>query len=131
MRRTSLNASVIIVTCPGVCRISTGYEATDNIRGIPYGVQTTAALGGGSPRFVASASAARCASYLALNSGLSSNGVAGGGAIFGSTPRPPVSGAHAPARFGVADCARGASCQASAATTMTVAAELRMRIGLG
>ena len=59
MRRTSLNASVTIVICPGVCRISIGYVATDIIRGMPYGEQSTAALAGGSPRLVASASAWR------------------------------------------------------------------------
>src|SRR5215831_4731309 len=97
----------MIVICPGVSRISIGYDATESIRGMPYGVQMTAALGGGSSRFVASASAARWASYLALYSPLRSSGVAAGGRIFGSTPRPPCSGAQAPIRLGAADWAWG------------------------
>src|SRR5262245_47306807 len=95
----------MIVTCPGVCRISTGYEATDIMRGIPYGMHDTAALGGGSPRLVASASAARCASYFFAYSGLRTSGPAGGGASAALAPRPPVKGAHAPSNPGFAeDC---------------------------
>src|SRR5688572_15843658 len=74
---------------------------------MPYGLQSTAALAGGSPRRVASASAARRASYAFAYSGLRTIGPAGGGASFGSTPRPAPIGAQAPLRFGgLVDCAR-------------------------
>src|SRR6185503_15081784 len=99
-RRTSLNASAMIVNCPGVSRISTGYEATAIMRGIPYGAQATEALAGGSPRFVASASAARCARYSLAYAGLRTTGPAGGGATAGSAPRPEPNGAHTPVRLG-------------------------------
>src|SRR5688572_21275038 len=99
MRRTSLNASVIIVICPAVCRISTGYDATDIMRGMPYGAQPTAALGSGSPRFVASASATRRASYAFAYSGFKTSGVAGGGAPTAfAAPRPAPNGTHTPER---------------------------------
>src|SRR5687767_2379443 len=105
MRRTSLKASVTIVTWPGVRRISTGYDATAIIRGKPYGRQCTASLAGGSPRFVASASAARWASKALAYGCLSTIGVAGGGTSFGSRPRPPPSGTQEPPMSGVRDCA--------------------------
>src|SRR4051812_22008229 len=133
MRRTSLNASVTIVICPGVGRISIGYSATDIMRGMPYGTHATAPLAIGSPLAAASASALRFASNGAAYCGLNSIGVAGGGAS-GSTAagpelvegRPPRYGAQTPLRSTSADAVAAASAIASAATNVFTGA-LRSR----
>src|SRR6187402_1643494 len=80
--------------------ISSGYSATDIMRGIPYGMQSTAGVASGSPRLVAASSAARRSSQDVLYVPFSRIGVAGGAANFGSAPRPPRYGAHAPDRSG-------------------------------
>src|SRR6185503_12627167 len=129
-RRTSLNASAMIVNCPGVSRISTGYEATAIMRGIPYGAQATEALAGGSPRFVASASAARCARYSLAYAGLSTTGPAGGGATAGSAPRPAPNGAHTPVMPGRAWLcpAAGDATAIAHSTTPTTQTRIRERV---
>src|SRR5215831_5864849 len=99
MRRTSLKASVTIVICPGVGRISIGYSATAIIRGMPYGTQATALPAMGSPRAAASASILRRASYGAAYCGLSASGV-GGGLSAVSATLAPLDGAHTPVRSG-------------------------------
>src|SRR5687768_16017150 len=97
---------------------------------MPYGLQSTAALAGGAPRLVASASATRRASYAFAYSALRTIGPAGGGANFGSTPRPAPIGTHAPIRLGVlVDCARTmrpAPCDASRAAAV-VTIPIRMK----
>src|SRR5690242_1861404 len=66
------------------------------MRGIPYGRHDTAGVAFGCPRLVASASAFRRASTAFWYSGFRVIGVGPGGAIFGSTPRPPPFGTEAP-----------------------------------
>src|SRR5215204_6062990 len=101
----------MIVICAGLWIISAGYNATAIIRGKPYGTHCTAAVPSGSPRFVASSSAARRASYGFAYSGFSTIGVGGGGFNFGSAPRPARYGAHTPDRPGGVEAA---TCPASA-----------------
>src|SRR5215213_5707046 len=86
-------------------------------------MHNTAADAGGSPRFVASASAARRASNALAYAGLSTIGLAGGGASFASTPRPPPSGTQAPVRLAeLFDCASPVMPGASVRTVRTAAA---------
>src|SRR5688572_11755871 len=96
---------------------------------MPYGRQSTAGVAGGCPFFVASASAARRASTVFWKSGFITMGVAGGGAIFGSAPRPPPIGTQAPLMFRPAvDCARVTGVSAAAPNSVTPSRRSTMRV---
>src|SRR5262245_26182258 len=108
--------------------ISIGYTATDIIDGTPYGTQLELGFASGSPRLFAAASAARRASYAFAYSGLSATGVAGGGASFGSAPRPALYGPHAPLKSGAGFvCARARPAKDTTSPTTMIESHNEMR----